>query len=273
MSCPDCVRGSILDGTPSGTIKKVDNVDAYFVTGASEQQPKTFGVVILTDAFGLEMVNSKLIADRIANELACNVWVPDLFDGRQPMLDPDGMEAQLVPDHPGPWLLWDQLRLFARIIWNIPVFYRARPSVVTPRVAQFIKTVREQNRYDRLGAVGYCFGAGITVRLVPFKALDSIVICHPAMLTEALIKAIDVPAAWVCAEHDIAFSQAMRLRAEAIFGVRKDKPDFVSYEFVDYKGTVHGFACRPNLAYDDTKAGFEGSLSQTVEWFRKTLAS
>lgn len=52
------------------------------------------------------------------------------------MLDPDGMEAQLVPDHPGPWPLWDQLRLFARIIWNIPVFYRARPSVVTPRVAQ-----------------------------------------------------------------------------------------------------------------------------------------
>lgn len=80
----------------------------------------------------------------------------------------------------------------------------------------------------------------------------------------------------------------MRLKAEAIFAVRKDKTDFVPYEFVDYKGrfdlsfisylmcdsgTVHGFACRPNLAYDDTKAGFEGSLSQTVEWFRKTLAS
>jgi len=78
----------------------------------------------------------------------------------------------------------------------------------------------------------------------------------------------------------------MRLKAEAIFVARKDKASFVPYEFVDYKGefgllsisylthtpgTVHGFACRPNLAYDEIKAGFEGSLSQTVEWFRNTL--
>lgn len=77
----------------------------------------------------------------------------------------------------------------------------------------------------------------------------------------------------------------MRSKAEAIFAAGKDK-DFVPYEFVDYKGkfvlsfisylihnsgTVHGFAYRPNLAYDDIKAGFEGSLSQMAEWFRKSL--
>ena len=44
--------------------------------------PKTFGVIFLSDAFGLELVNSKLIADKIAKVLACDVWVPDLFDGR-----------------------------------------------------------------------------------------------------------------------------------------------------------------------------------------------
>jgi carboxymethylenebutenolidase len=89
----------------------------------------------------------------------------------------------------------------------------------------------------------------------------------------------------------MAFSHQSRLKAEAIFAGRKDKEGFVSYEFVDYKGqdvcttsqsfcihmtwfsgTAHGFACRPNLAYEDLKAAFEGSLAQTVEWFRKTLA-
>ena len=49
------------------------------------------------------------------------------------MLKTDGLEAQLIPDHPGTWRLWDELRLFVRIIWNIRTFYRARPSVVTPR--------------------------------------------------------------------------------------------------------------------------------------------
>ena len=35
---------------------------------------------------------------------------------------------------------------------------------------------------------------------------------------------------------DMAFGKAMRDQAEAIFAARKDKPDFVEYEFVDYKG-------------------------------------
>lgn len=86
----------------------------------------------------------------------------------------------------------------------------------------------------------------------------------------------------------MAFSQDMRLKAGAIFAARNDKVDFVPYGFVGYKGefclssishlihnpgTVHGFACRPSLAYEEIKAGFEGSLSQMVEWFQKTLAS
>ena len=154
MSCTDCNRGSILDGNPSGTVQKVDGVDAYFISVPKSSTTQKFGVILLTDAFGLELVNSKLIADRIANELGCDVWVPDLFDGRatlsflaslilkfislsgQPMLKVDGLEDQLIPNRPGHWPLWDQLRFFACIIWNIRVFYRARPSVVTPRTAK-----------------------------------------------------------------------------------------------------------------------------------------
>jgi len=36
-------------------------------------------------------------------------------------------------------------------------------------------------------------------------------------------------------------------------------------------GTVHGFAARPNLEIPEVKAGFEGALDQTVQWFKKTL--
>ena len=65
-----------------------------------------------------------------------------------------------------------------------------------------------------------------------------------------------------------------------IFAAHKDKAIFVPSEFVDYKGEfslsfsshlihdpgmVHGFACRPNLAHEEIKAGFEGGLAQTVE--------
>lgn len=86
----------------------------------------------------------------------------------------------------------------------------------------------------------------------------------------------------------MVFSKMLRLKAESIFSARQGEANFVPYEFVDYKGefglsfisclihnpgTVHGFACRPNLAYEDIRAGFEGSFSQTVEWLCKTLTS
>lgn len=44
-------------------------------------------VVLLSDAFGLPLVNTELTADKLANDLQCDVWVPDLFDeskGRKP---------------------------------------------------------------------------------------------------------------------------------------------------------------------------------------------
>ncbi|KIJ62730.1 hypothetical protein HYDPIDRAFT_30319 [Hydnomerulius pinastri MD-312] len=289
MSCPDCNRGSILEGTPTGSVAPVNGVNAYFASGASSQVESTskdFAVVLLTDAFGLALVNNKLLADKIAKDLACDVWVPDLFNGciflvhysvawilnfafpstaSQPILSPDGMEAQLLPDRAGPWPLWDQIRLYTRIIGSLGVIFRSRPSVVVPRTAEFIKTVREQNKYKKIGGVG-------ATPPGPQKSPENKGVSHPSILSEALISSMDVPTAWACAEQDSAFSPQLRLKAEAIFAARKDKDDFVPYEFKDYKGTAHGFACRPNLAYEDVKAGFEGSLEQTVGWFGKTLA-
>lgn len=37
--------------------------------------------------------------------------------------------------------------------------------------------------------------------------------------------------------EDVYFGPKMRSEAEAIFAARKGKPDFVDYEFNDYKGT------------------------------------
>lgn len=36
--------------------------------------------------------------------------------------------------------------------------------------------------------------------------------------------------------EDSSFKKSLRDEAEAIFAARKEKPDFVEYEFKDYKG-------------------------------------
>ena len=42
-------------------------------------------VVLLTDAFGHSLINPKILADRLAERVGVDVWVPDLFSGTLPM--------------------------------------------------------------------------------------------------------------------------------------------------------------------------------------------
>jgi len=97
----------------------------------------------------------------------------------------------------------------------------------------------------------YCFGGAVGVRLGSTDLFDTLVIAHPGNITLDQIKAIKVPVSWVCAEDDMSFKKLLRNEAEAAFAACKDKPEFVPYEFKDYKGTVHGFAARPNLGLPD----------------------
>lgn len=49
--------------------------------------------------------------------------------------------------------------------------------------------------------------------------------------------------------------------------------DFPGYQSLNclMKGTVHGFAARPNTQLPEIKEAFEKSLEQTVSWFKKRL--
>ncbi|KAH7925902.1 dienelactone hydrolase endo-1,3,1,4-beta-D-glucanase [Leucogyrophana mollusca] len=269
MSCADCFKGSLLTGEPTGSITELDG--AYLASGPTAGDTRR-AVVLLTDAFGLPLKNSKLIADNIAKCLSCDVWAPDIFNG-EPILRAASLEPNLLHVRAGGSCMWDKFRLVMILLPRLLSVYRSRPTVADARIRAFLKKLREQKQYEKIGAVGYCYGGGIAVRLGHSKVLDSIVVCHPAPVTADHIKAIDVPASWVCAEEDDTFSAALRNKSEAIFAARKGKEDFVDYEFVDYKGTAHGFACRPNMDFPDVKEGYEKGFQQTIKWFEKTLQS
>lgn len=90
----------------------------------------------------------------------------------QPLLDLNGMAEDVLPKRPRTWPLWDKIKFVIMILllrsW---IFFRNRASVVDPRTTavrmfsvfadravliflQFIKRVREQRKYDKVGAVG-----------------------------------------------------------------------------------------------------------------------
>jgi hypothetical protein len=171
-----------------------------------------------------------------------------------------------MPDRAGAKLSWRDVGLFVfKVLPSIPGFIASRPSVVDPRVheagvpsphalyrltraliIQFIKKIKAEKGYERIGAVGlalanaqctpqlmcsarYCFGGSMAGRLGSTDSVNTIVIAHPSGLTPAQVRAIkvgnstsnscppdgltrfspQVPSCWVLAEGNTLFSFSM----------------------------------------------------------------
>lgn len=78
MVCPDCSKGDVRPGEPRGTIRE-DFQGAYVAPGPAENSKRA--VLLLTEAFGLPLINCKLMTDEFSRRLECDVWVTDYFNG------------------------------------------------------------------------------------------------------------------------------------------------------------------------------------------------
>jgi dienelactone hydrolase len=242
----------------------------YFTPARGDSTQSTKAIVLLTDVFGLPMPNPRIVADHFAEHVGVDVWVPDLFNGKPPFhvndLEPN------MPDRAGVKLTWTNIAVIVfKVLFAVPKLIANRPSVVDPRVQEFIKKIKAEKGYERIGAVGYCFGGSMAARLGSTDSVNTIVVAHPGSLKPAQIRAIKVPTSWLLAEEDLGFKDQEVKTAQSIFKEQEEKPDHVDYEFNIWKGTAHGFAVRPNLEVPEVKAGYEGGLDQTVAWFKKTL--
>lgn len=268
--CERCVQGGILEGECTGRMEE----GAYFApapgSGPLSGGPKTC-LVLLTDIFGLPLNNSKLIADEMAKKTGADVWIPDLFAGKPPV----GVNElnSVITVKPGDKRsTWGILGLIWLLIRRLPLFIRSRPSVSDARARKFAESLRKDKGYVKIGSFGYCWGGGVSGRLTAQKVFDSSVIFHPSKLSKDLMRSIDVPVAFGCAESDDTFPPEYAHECEAIFAERK-KSGGPEYEFKHYEGVCHGFAARP---YKENPVGmqrFQEAFTQTAEWFEKTLKS
>jgi len=83
--CKNCVSGHVLPGEPKGTIEDGAYVYRYAEDGAPEDGTPTASgkavIILLTDGFGLNLKNPKVLADAFGERLKCDVLVPDMFNG------------------------------------------------------------------------------------------------------------------------------------------------------------------------------------------------
>lgn len=150
MSCPKCIEGHYLPGEPTGTFPE-GYQNAYFAPGPEAKTGHGRAIILLTDAFGLPLKNSRLIADILAKRLECDVWIPDYFNGASPIhfafdrwltvLCIPGrpiasLGAMVIPERAEQHMsLWDWVKFIGTVIPSIPAIFLSRPSVADARLA------------------------------------------------------------------------------------------------------------------------------------------
>jgi dienelactone hydrolase len=297
MSCPDCFKGSVHShaGEAKGKTETLYGKNCY-VASPPSTSTSTSVIIYLTDSFGLNLVNTKILADRFAAETGCKVLVPDVIPGgggpvslmgymeilqtRVPLCDVLGQLRRIsaafaVAYHSVPF----SLRI---LTWAAP--QRAYPKNILP----FARAVRaDLPPGAKLGVVGFCWGGYGSTRLCTEPAAEGgserlidVQFCGhpynlktPDMIVDAVRK-FKVPFSMAIGDRDRFLSKEKVDKIEAALkqkvGSGKGDDDY-NYEVAVYKGCKHGFVVRANTSNEVETAAAEDARAQAVAWLNKYL--
>ncbi|KAK4038068.1 dienelactone hydrolase family-domain-containing protein [Parachaetomium inaequale] len=223
-------------GNPVGKEQMYNGVNLY-ISQPSCKKPKV-GVLYLTDVFGIQLAQNKLLADSFARA-GFLVVAPDMFDGKPAPMD---------FDTPG---------------FNATEFTLAHgPNATDPILAKAVAYLQTTG-VDKIATTGYCYGGRYAFRMLAAgKGVDAGFAAHPSLLEDVEIAAITKPMSVAAAETDAMLLPARRSEIEAML-VNTAQP----YQVNLYSGTSHGFGVRANVSDPEQKFGKETAFYQAVRWF------
>ena len=278
MSCPDCFKGAIHDhAEPTGRFETLFGVRTYITGDANAKS----AIIYLPDAFGLKLVNNKLLADRYAAGTGCKVLSPDLlYNGG---LNPSHMEVVEKFVTPGVSFFTKLWSFFVLAPDVIPFMVWGRPSTAYPEVVKYARALRaDLPPGGKLGVAGFCWGGHGSTSLCTEKAtkggseplIDAQFNGHPSQLKtpDMVLDAIaaKVPYSCAVAQLDTNFSEKVSDEVEAAVRAKIGPPEENHYEFVIHKDCLHGFCVR---AKPDTPNmdGYHAAAKQAIDWFNRYL--
>ncbi|KAH9174738.1 chlorocatechol-degradation protein [Lactarius sanguifluus] len=240
--CKNCTSGVRHEGTPEGTYEEINGIKTYVATPKTDY-PKDKAILYLTDVFGLELNNNRLVIDDFARN-GFKVYAPDLFEGdavNETAFDP-GSDFDLFK-----WL----------------------PNHTAKHTGKRVRTVIEELKSKGItvfGATGYCYGARLVFDLAFENIIRVAVITHPSLLTtedlDIYVEKSKAPLLLNSCEHDELFPPALALTTDEKFS--NFEP---GYKRTYWEGVHHGFATRGDLKNPVVTAAKEGAFKAIVEWF------
>ncbi|KAK9238299.1 dienelactone hydrolase [Lipomyces kononenkoae] len=269
LPCRDCTTGTLHTGTPEGSCKKLFGLDTY--VSPIPKDPK--GVILyITDIFGWELPNARLLADAYAKEGNFVVYVPN-FMPWVPITEHELNEERL--ENGGffqtfPYKVW----LYSRFI---PFVFAARQSVTTEKILNFAKSVKS-SEYSNLPlfTVGFCWGGKYTILFSKSNlgkdVFAATAAMHPSMLKlPADVEGVSVPLAIGLGTKDHAVGKADADTIESVLQKTTEKVKGFQYELKWYEGMKHGFAVRGNLENEEVRKGIDAAKEQVIQWFHKFI--
>lgn len=145
-----CTTGTLHEGTPSGNVSTVYGLSTYVAGKKSDKV-----VLMITDVFGYDLVNTRLLADEYA-QAGFYVLLPDFFQGDSL---PAEVEHQLIPpESAAPRGFFKAVSETASAAGKFaPWLYRHREAVSRPIIDGFLKDLRSDLPNAKVGGVGFCW--------------------------------------------------------------------------------------------------------------------
>jgi len=249
--CKHCISGVTHEGTPQGKIVDIGGVRSYVATPAGDYATDKV-ILFLTDAFGPDLINNKLLVDDFARH-GFKTVSPDYFNG-------DSVPENAFSSASG-------------VAFDLAKWFSNHGADVTRPVLDKVIAALKEEGVVSFGATGYCFGGRYTFDLAFDKIIKAAVVSHPSLLKvpDDLTKyAQDATAPLLInsCTVDGQFPLEAQAQADEILGNGKFRP---GYKREHFEGCTHGFAVRGDLSDPKVKAGKEGSFVSAVEWFHAYL--
>ncbi|SCU92264.1 LADA_0F15478g1_1 [Lachancea dasiensis] len=235
MASKCCFTGNLHEGESIGEIKELFGLKTY-VTGSTSNDKI---IVILTDVYGIGLVNNRLIADQIG-KAGYKVVIPDILFG-------------------------DAVTAMDGSVDFKDYAYRHRPEVTGPIISAFVEPLKKELNPKFLGVIGHCFGGRYAVDLIqsPSPLADAVAIAHPSFLENAKLKSIgQTPLLISAAQVDPIFTTEARHEAEQIL-----IDSGAVFQMDLFSNVSHGFAVRGDIKDAKIKYAKEKVLLDQIHWF------
>lgn len=221
------------------------------------------------------MPNARLVADQYASA-GYKVLLPDFMNGSAiaaPMMDT--MEEALDSNS---GLLARVPKFFSIAVAAVPFLVWNRAGVATPKIYDFLRAVREENKGLKLGVAGFCWGGRYTVLLCSGQEkmqdgsplVDCGYTAHPSSLAVPTdIEAVTLPLSIANGTEDIQLTKEKMDIVRPI--LEKKSKEGIDCELVVYEGAKHGFAVRSKEGDEREARQMKESIEQAVKFFEKHL--